>query len=167
MEGIMAEKKKNTVSVVWDIAKPLAEELGLQLWDIRFLKEGVNWYLRIIIDRDDRPVDIDDCVNMSHAIDEPLDKYDPIDRSYSLQVQSPGIERELTRDFHFEKYLGEKITVKFIRAVDGKREYKGTLASYDNGDIRVTLENGEALEFNKKDTSWVKLDDFGGFEKDE
>lgn len=163
----MAEKKKNTVSVVWDIAQPLAEELGLRLWDVRFLKEGVNWYLRIIIDRDDRPVDIDDCVNMSHAIDEPLDRYDPIDRSYSLQVQSPGLERELTRDFHFEKYLGEKVMIKFIRAYNGKREYKGTLASYCNGDVSVTLPDGETIEFNKKDTSWIKLDDFGGFEKDE
>ena len=60
----MAEKKKNTVSVVWDIAKPLADELGLVLWDVRFQKEGVNWYLRIIVDREDRPVDIDDCVNL-------------------------------------------------------------------------------------------------------
>ena len=163
----MAEKKKNTVSVVWDIAKPLADELGLVLWDVRFQKEGVNWYLRIIVDREDRPVDIDDCVNMSPAIDEPLDRLDPIEQSYSLQVQSPGIERELTRDFHFEKYLGEKIMVKFIHALNGKREYKGTLASYDNGNISMTLENGETVEFNKKEASWVKLDDFGGFEKDE
>ncbi len=163
----MAEKKKNTVSVVWDIAKPLADELGLVLWDVRFQKEGVNWYLRIIVDREDRPVDIDDCVNMSHAIDEPLDRLDPIEQSYSLQVQSPGIERELTRDFHFEKYLGEKIMVKFIHALNGKREYKGTLASYDSGNISMTLENGETVEFNKKEASWVKLDDFGGFEKDE
>ena len=163
----MAEKKKNTVSVVWDIAKPLADELGLVLWDVRFQKEGVNWYLRIIVDREDRPVDIDDCVNMSHAIDEPLDRLDPIEQSYSLQVQSPGIERELTRDFHFEKYLGEKIMVKFIHALNGKREYKVTLASYDNGNISMTLENGETVEFNKKEASWVKLDDFGGFEKDE
>lgn len=163
----MAEKKKNTVSVVWDIAKPLADELGLVLWDVRFQKEGVNWYLRIIVDREDRPVDIDDCVNMSHAIDEPLDRLDPIEQSYSLQVQSPGIERELTRDFHFKKYLGEKIMVKFIHALNGKREYKGTLASYDNGNISMTLENGETVEFNKKEASWVKLDDFGGFEKDE
>lgn len=163
----MAEKKKNTVSVVWDIAKPLADELGLVLWDVRFQKEGVNWYLRIIVDREDRPVDIDDCVNMSHAIDEPLDRLDPIEQSYSLQVQSPGIERELTRDFHFEKYLGEKIMVKFIHALNGKREYKGTLAAYDNGNISMALENGETVEFNKKEASWVKLDDFGGFEKDE
>lgn len=163
----MAEKKKNTVSLVWEIAEPLAKELGLILWDVRFLKEGTNYYLRIIIDREDRPVDIDDCVNMSHAIDEPLDEADPIDQSYSLQVQSPGIERELTRDFHFEKNIGQKVMVRFIHAVNSLREYKGVLSAYDNGNVSVALSNGEVLEFNKKDTSWIKLDDFGGFGENE
>lgn len=165
--GIMAEKKANTVSLVWDIAEPIAEKLGLVLWDVRFLKEGSNFYLRIIIDRDDRPVDIDDCVNMSHAIDGPLDEADPIDTSYSLQVQSPGIERELVRDFHFEKNIGEKVTVRFIRALNSQREYKGVLSAYQNGKISLTLPDGEVLEFNKKEASWIKLDDFGGFGENE
>ena len=159
----MAEKKKNTVTAVWELAQPIAEHLGLVLWDVRFIKEGVNWYLRIIIDREDRAVDIDDCVNMSHAIDGPLDELDPIEQAYSLQVQSPGIERELTRDFHFEKYIGEPIMIKFIHAFNGTREYKGTLLSYDNGDISMELPSGDTLDFNKKETSWIKLDDFGGF----
>lgn len=159
----MAEKKKNTVTTVWELAQPIAEQLGLVLWDVRFIKEGVNWYLRIIIDREDRAVDIDDCVNMSHAIDGPLDELDPIEQAYSLQVQSPGIERELTRDFHFEKYIGEPIMIKFIHAFNGTREYKGTLLSYDNGDISMELPSGDTLDFNKKETSWIKLDDFGGF----
>lgn len=163
----MSENKKNTVAVVWELAEPIAENLGLVLWDVRFQKEGVNHYLRIFIDRNDRPVDIDDCVNMSHAIDEPLDLADPIDVSYSLQVSSPGIERELVRDFHYNKYIGSPVMVRFIHAVNSQREYKGVLTSYDNGNISVTLPNGEMLEFNKKDTSWVKLDDFGGFEKNE
>lgn len=163
----MADKKKNTVAVVWDLAEPIAEALGLILWDVRFLKEGTNYYLRIIIDRDDRPIDIDDCVNMSHAIDQPLDEADPIEQSYSLQVQSPGIERELVRDFHFEKNIGKKVMVRFIHAINSVREYKGILTSYDNGKVSVTLSNGEILEFNKKDTSWIKLDDFGGFGENE
>ena len=163
----MADKKKNTVAVVWDLAEPVAKSLGLILWDVRFLKEGTNYYLRIIIDREDRPVDIDDCVNMSHAIDQPLDEADPIEQSYSLQVQSPGIERDLVRDFHFEKNIGEKVMVRFIHAINSVREYKGILTSYDNGKVSVTLSNGEVLEFNKKDTSWIKLDDFGGFGENE
>lgn len=163
----MADGKKNTVSVIWDLAEPLAKQLGLILWDVRFLKEGTDWHLRLIIDREDRPVDIDDCVNMSHAIDEPLDELDPIQQSYSLQVQSPGIERELTRDFHFERYIGSPVMVKLIHAADGVREFKGTLVSYDNGNIEVKKQDGSGAVFNKKDASWVKLDDFGGFEENE
>ncbi|MBE6827314.1 MAG: ribosome maturation factor RimP [Ruminococcaceae bacterium] len=163
----MAEKKKSTADTVREIAAPIAEKLGLTLWDVVFVKEGVNYYLRIIIDREDGAVGIDDCVNMSHAIEGPLDEADPIAQSYSLQVQSPGIERELTRDFHFEKYLGSPVTVKFIRAFMGKREYKGKLISYDKGNISIELPSGDTIDFNKKEASWIKLDDFGGFGKDE
>ena len=100
---------------------------------------------------------------MSQALDEPLDEADPIDQSYSLQVQSPGIERELTRDFHFTTNIGAPVMVRFIRAKDGRREYKGTLEAYDNGLVTVSCPDGTTLSFDKKETSWVKLDDFGGF----
>lgn len=159
----MAEKKQNTAAVVWAIAEPLAESLGLVLWDVRFLKEGTEWYLRIIIDKENEPVSIDDCVAMSQALDAPLDEADPIDRSYSLQVQSPGIERELTRDFHFTRYLGENVMVRFIRAVDGRREYKGVLEDYADGTVTVRCDDGATRMFDKKEASWIKLDDFGGF----
>ena len=159
----MAEKKKNTVSVVWDLAEPIAKSLGLILWDVRFLKEGTDWYLRIIIDKAGESVGIEDCVAMSQALDAPLDEADPIACSYSLQVQSPGIERELTRDFHFTSNLGEKIMVRFIRAVDGVREFKGTLSDYENGTVTLLSADGRTMIFDKKDASWIKLDDFGGF----
>lgn len=161
----MAEKK-NTVSVVWDLAEPIAKELGLILWDVRFQKEGANWFLRIFIDKEGG-VSIDDCVNMSHAIDGPLDELDPIEQSYSLQVSSPGIERELTRDFHFEQNIGEKVMVRFIHAYEGKRDYKGILVDYDDGMVTVELEDEIGLCFNKKEASYVKLDDFGGFSENE
>lgn len=159
----MAEKKKNTVSLVWELAEPIAEDLGLILWDVRFLKEGTDWYLRIIIDKADTPVSIEDCVAMSQALDAPLDEADPIACSYSLQVQSPGIERELVRDFHFTQNIGGNITVRLIRAVDGVREFKGVLSGYENGTVTLTKANGDMLSFDKKDASWIKLDDFGGF----
>lgn len=159
----MAEKKSGTVQVVWKIAEPIAQQLGLVLWDVCFLKEGSEWYLRIIIDKEAEPVCIEDCVAMSRALDAPLDAADPIDQSYSLQVQSPGIERPLVRDFHFTKNIGEKIMVRFIRAKDGKREYQGVLQGYDDGAVTLLCDDGTEIRFDKKDTSWVKLDDFGGF----
>ena len=158
----MAEKKQNTASVVWQLAEPLAKALGLVLWDVRFLKEGTEWYLRVVIDKPGG-VSIDDCVAMSQALDAPLDEADPIDCSYSLQVQSPGLERELTRDFHFAQFLGADVTVRFIRAQDGRREYKGRLLDYADGTVTVACDDGATRVFDKKEASWIKLDDFGGF----
>ena len=161
----MASKGKggNTVNAVWEIAEPIAKSLGYELWDVRFEKEGANWYLRIFIDKEDG-ISINDCVDMSHAIDKPLDEADPIEQSYCLEVCSPGLERDLKRDSHFEKCIGEKIMVKLIRPVDGQREFKGILDSYDNGNFELLLEEGTKLMINKKETSYVKLDDFGGVE---
>ncbi len=161
----MASKGKggNTVNTVWEIAEPIAQSLGLEIWDVRFEKEGADWFLRIFIDKEGG-VSIDDCVDMSHAIDKPLDEADPIEQSYCLEVSSPGLERDLKRDAHFEKSLGEKIMVKLIRPVDGQREFKGILESYDNGNFELLSEDGTKLMINKKETSYVKLDDFGGVE---
>lgn len=157
----MAEKK-NTVAIVRDIAEPIAEKLGLILWDVRFQKEGTNWYLRIFIDKEGG-IEIDDCVNMSHAIEEPLDRLDPIEQSYNLQVSSPGIERDLIRDEHFVKFIGEKIMLKLPRAVDGIKEFHGILEKYEDGVLTVAYGENKTLEVNKKETSWIRADDFPGF----
>ena len=156
--------KKNTASIVWDLAKPIADSLGLILWDVKFLKEGNRWYLRITVDKEGG-VSIDDCVNMHHAIDGPLDELDPIDQSYNLQVQSPGIERELCRDFHFEQYLGEKVWVRLIKAFEGSRDYKGILTAYDDESVTISLDEETEINIKKKEASWIKADDFGGFEE--
>ncbi len=157
----MAGKGKggNTVAAVWQIAEPIAKQLGLELWDVRFLKEGGSWYLRIFIDKEGGIL-LEDCENMSRALDVPLDEADPIEQSYCLEVSSPGIERELTRDEHFNAMLGEKIKVRFIRPRDGKRDFGGVLEAFDGKQITLRLENGEGLCFEKKEASYIKLDDF-------
>ncbi len=157
----MAEKK-NTVALVWEIAKPIADSLGLELWDVRFQKEGANWYLHIFIDKEGG-IEIDDCVNMSHAIDGPLDEKDPIEQSYNLQVSSPGIERDLIRDEHFTKYIGQKIMLKLPRAIDGVKEFHGVLTAFADGTLTVDTNDGKHISVNKKDTAWVRADDFPGF----
>ena len=97
---------------------------------------------------------------MSRAIDKPLDDADPIEQSYCLEVSSPGIERYLTRESHFEACKGEKIKVKLIRAVDGIREFSGILEDYEGMRITLRLEDGSAMNIDKKETSYIKLDDF-------
>lgn len=152
-------KGGNVAAAVWNIAKPIAENLGVEIWDIRFLKEGADWFLRIFIDRDGG-VDINDCEAFSRAIDGPLDELDPIEQSYCLEVCSPGLERDLTRPEHFEKFKGSAIKVKLIRPVDGVREFGGTLEDSDGNSIVLRLEDGSAMNIDKKETSYIKVDDF-------
>jgi ribosome maturation factor RimP len=149
------------VSVVEGIAAPIAESLGLRIWDVRYLKEGSQWFLRVFIDKDGG-VDINDCEAVSRAINEPLDVLDPIDNAYCLEVCSPGIERELIRDEHFERFIGADVLVKLRRPVEGVgKEFDGKLKAYSGGEITVCDHEGEnELTFTKKDMVWVKLDDF-------
>lgn len=151
--------KGNTVTKVAEIVTPYAKELGLDIWDIRFVKEGTDWYLRIFIDKENG-VSIDDCVDLTHAITKPLDEADPISQSYLLEVSSPGVERELVTDVHFEKFIGADVMLRLIRPIDKVRDFKGKLVNYENGEITVELQDGELLKVNKKETSYVKLDDF-------
>lgn len=150
----------NTVSIVTEIVKPIVEGFGLSLWDVRFEKEGSSWYLRIFIDRDDAPVDVLDCEKVSRAIDEPLDKADPISQSYYLEVSSPGIERELVRKEHFEQFLGAPVTLKLIRPVDGQREFVGELLSYEEGAVTIKVDDDTQMTAEKGEIASVKLCDF-------
>lgn len=162
----MAKKKMgNTVSAVWNIAEPIALELGFNLWDIRFVKEGAMWYLRVFIDKDDG-ITIEDCESMSRALDAPLDEHDIIDQSYCLEVSSPGLERELVRDEHFEKFKGSPIILNFVRPLDNnKKELKGTLVDFSSE--KIILNTGDDnLEFSRKIIASVKLDDFGGYKNE-
>ena len=153
----MADKKNNrkkggnTVAQVWELAKPLAEELGLTLWDVRFVKEGAQWYLRIFIDKEDG-VGIDDCVAMSHAIDKPLDELDPIHQAYCLEVCSPGIDRELVRPEHFEAFMGAPVRVRLIRPMeDGTREFLGLLLEYgEDRSLVLALSEDESVTLDQR-----------------
>ncbi len=158
----IAGKGGSTVAAVWPIAEPIAKSLGLRIWDIRFVKEGASWYLRFFIDKDGG-VTLDDCVDFSHAIDGPLDEADPIEQSYYMEVSSPGLERDLVKDAHFETVIGQKVKLRLIRPKDNKRDFNGILESYENGLLTLRLEDGSGLCIDKKEASRIKLDDFDDF----
>jgi ribosome maturation factor RimP len=157
----MASKGKGgtTVAAVQGLAERIAGELGLRIWDVTFTKEGASYYLRIFIDKDEG-VGIDDCEAFSRAIDAPLDELDPIEQGYCLEVCSPGVERSLTKPAHFEACVGQRVQVRMIRPVNGTRDFKGVLESYDGGNITVRFDSGDGLTFTKKETGFIKLDDF-------
>lgn len=155
----MAKKGGNTAEVVTQIVRPVIEQLGLSLWDVRFVKEGAQYYLRIFIDSENG-ITIEDCEKVSRAVDLPLDEADPISQSYCLEVCSPGIERELKRDEHFQAFLGSPVMVKMIRPVEGLgKEFSGILENSDKLGVKISV-NGNVVTINKKDTVWIKLDDF-------
>ena len=133
---------------VYDLVKPTVEACGVSLWDVRFVKEGASHYLRIFIDKPEG-ISINDCTDVSHAVDPVIDEADPIDGSYYLEVCSPGIDRELTRPHHFQYGIGKRITVKLFKAVDGKKEFTGVLKSYDGN---ITMENDQTETTFEKGT---------------
>lgn len=160
----MAEKQRkkkggNVAQSVWHLAEPIAAELGLSIWDVRFVKEGAYHYLRIFIDKPEG-ITIEDCEAMSRAVNGPLDELDPIDCEYCLEVCSPGIERELTRPEHFTAFLGAVLNVRLIRPLeDGRKELVAILHSYENNVLELETQDGEFFHIEKKDTASVRVNE--------
>lgn len=147
----------NAAERVFSLIKETVESQGVELWDVRFVKEGASWYLRVFIDKEDG-ITIDDCTNVSHAIDPVIDEADPIDKSYYLEVCSCGVERELSRLTHFQKVKGQEIKIKLYKAIDGVKEFRGILKSCEE-DITIETE-GKDYTFTLKDISKANLCDF-------
>ena len=147
----------NAAEKVYELIKETVEQCGVELWDVRFLKEGASWYLRVFIDKPEG-ITIDDCTDVSHAVDPIIDEADPIDVPYYFEVCSPGLERELSKPQHFEKVMGAKIKVKLYKAIDGKKEFIGILNSVNEG-ITLQTEDGE-MTFTLKEISKANLCDF-------
>lgn len=135
MKGVVLKLAGNhTAKLVAKLIEPTVEQLGLTLWDVRFVKEGASWYLRVFIDKEGG-VSIDDCTDVSHAIDPILDEEDPIDASYYLEVCSPGLNRELKEPRHFEAFLGSEVNLTLYKAENGSKSVRGVLKAYTDGPL--------------------------------
>ena len=158
LEMLLLKFKKfgNTERKIYDLVKPITDELEYFLWDVSFVKEGAVWYLRIFIDRDEG-ISIDDCERVTEPVNEMLDREDPIEQSYILEVGSAGLERELVREEHFEACTGDTVQVKLIRAVDGEKDIIGTLLSADRDKITVRTDESTEKEYRLADIAHVKL----------
>ncbi len=140
----MAKKQGGVTDTVRAIAEPLAESLGYFVWDVEYVKEGAQWYLRIIIDSEEG-IGIDDCEKMHRAIDPLLDEADPIEGPYNLEVSSPGIERELKNDMQIEACEGWNAEVRLFAPRDGSKVFTGVLLGLAD-DGSVVLQTGEGEE---------------------
>lgn len=128
----------NIVASVRAAIAPVVEGLGYSIWDLEYVKEGADWFLRVTIDSPNG-ITIDDCETVHRAIDPVLDEVDPIEGAYHLEVSSPGIERELRTDEHFLLSAGERVEVRLFAPLDGAKVIVGTLLGL-NDDKNVLLE---------------------------
>lgn len=140
---------------VWQFAEPIVNELGCSLWDVEYVREGADWFLRLYIDKDGG-VDINDCEAVSRAVDPVLDAEDPIPDSYHFEVCSAGLERVLKRPGDFEQFMGSAVLVKLYRPKDGQKEFVGKLTGYADGDVTVEV-GANTVTFEKTEVALVRL----------
>lgn len=154
----MAKQPGGVAARVETLVRPAIEALGLRLWDVRFEKEGPEYFLRVLIDRDE-PMDTDACEAASRAIDPILDEADPVDQSYFLEVGSPGLGRKLTRPEHFAALAGREVLARLYKPdAEGRKELRGVLVGLEGDTVTLQTPEGEAA-FPRKDAGSVKLCD--------
>ena len=140
---------------VWNLAQPIAAAQGVELWDVEYVKEAGQWFLRVYLDKDGG-IGINDCEAFSRTMDPILDEADPIEGSYVFEVSSAGAERELKRPSDFEKFIGSSVEVKLYKADNGRKVFTGTLAAYADGAVTITV-GGEEHTFEKGAVASVHL----------
>ena len=145
---------KNIASAVREIVTPVADEMGFFIWDVEFVKEGADKYLRITLDNEEG-ININDCEAFHRAIDPLLDEADPISESYILEVSSPGIERELKYPEHIDACEGWDVEVKLYAPKNGTKQFRGVLLGYDEeGNIAIEI-GGEKVLFKPEEVAKI------------
>lgn len=140
---------------VSELARPVVEDEGCTLWDVEYVREAGQWYLRVFIDRDGG-VSINDCERISRRLDPMLDEADPIPDSYVFEVGSAGAERELKRPSDFQHYIGSEVELRLYKPENGQRVFVGTLVEYSDGNVTVAV-GGNDMTFEKSKVALVKL----------
>ena len=141
---------------VWAFAEPVVQAHGCSLWDVEYVKEGGDWFLRLYIDKEGG-FTVDDCEMVSRRLSDWLDKEDFIDDSYILEVSSPGLGRPLKKEKDFKRSLGEAVDIKLYRAIDRQKDFSGILTAYDADTVTIRYEDGSESTFNRKDIALIRL----------
>ncbi|MBR3606239.1 MAG: ribosome maturation factor RimP [Lachnospiraceae bacterium] len=138
-----------------ELLLPIAERFGVEIYDVEYVKEGSEWYLRAYIDKEEG-VNIIDCENVSRALSEELDRTDFISDAYILEVSSPGLGRTLKKEKHFLKSIGKEIELRTYKPIDKCKEFVGILTDYQEGNVTMEIE-GRSKTFEKAQIALVKL----------
>ena len=134
---------------------PIAEENGVSIYDVEYVKEGRDWYLRAYIDKENGG-DINDCEAVSRAFSDVLDKEDFVEDAYIMEVSSPGLGRTLKKDKHLEKSLGQEVELKTYKPIDKCKEFVGILKSYDKDTVTIAMEEADK-SFARADIALIRL----------
>ena len=146
--------KKDIALTVTELAEPICQQLGVALYDVEYVKEGGQWYLRIFIDSPEG-IDINQCEAVSRMLDPALDKADPIKDAYYLEVSSVGMDRQIKKEKDFHYFMGEMIEVKLYKPFEGQKEFVGRLIDFVDGSF--TIEAGEdTITFTQKEAALVR-----------
>lgn len=147
---------KKITEIVRELAQPVAEENGCELWDVEYVREAGQWYLRLYLDKEGG-VNILDCEAVSRKVSDLLDEADPIESSYVFEVSSAGAERPLKRPGDFERFMGSAVLVKTYKPKDGRKEFAGTLVGFEDGAVLLDMGTGAPLRFEKSEIALVRL----------
>jgi len=148
-------KKEDYESKTEKLLQPIVDELNIEIYDVEYVKEAGEYYLRAYIDKEGS-VDIYDCVNVSRKLEQKLDELDFIPDAYILEVSSPGLGRQLKKEKHFLKSIGLDVDLKLYKAVDGQKEFTGTLISYQDDKLVIRVDESEK-EFELSQLARVNL----------
>lgn len=136
-------KGKRITEVTEQMLDEFLRSKGLKLYDVEYVKEGPDRVLRVFIDKDEGYIGTEDCEDVSRFLSDRLDEIDPIEENYVLEVSSPGLDRELKTDEHFQRYLGEMIEVSLYKVIDGEKKLTGILLSKDEDCVKIEVDEKE------------------------
>lgn len=135
---------------------PVAEENGVEIYDVEYVKEGSDWYLRAYIDKEGG-VTIEDCEKVSRAVSDIMDKEDFIEDAYILEISSPGLGRALKKDKHLARSIGEEVEVKTYKPIEKQKEFAGVLKAFDEESITIETKEAVSMKFARSDVALIRL----------
>ena len=152
-------KRESYEAKAEELLTPIAEANHVEIYDVEYVKEGADWYLRCYIDKEGG-VNINDCETVSRALSDELDRVDFIEDAYILEVSSPGLGRTLKKDKHLKKSLLQEVDVKSYKPIDGTKGFTGVLKAFDENTVTLGIASDKEIEdrvFNRKDIATIKL----------
>ncbi len=149
-------KRENYEERFEKILLPITEDAGVEIYDVEYVKEGSDWYLRAYIDKGGG-VTIEDCEKVSRAVSEAMDREDFIPDAYILEVSSPGLGRALKKDKHLARSMGEEVEIRTYKPIEKQKEFSGILRDFDAESITIEPEEGTNIKFARSDVALIRL----------